>query len=113
MKISVQPDCARSVPSGSAKLSTVRQEVVPTQMTRPPARLRLVDDARRFLRNDAKLRVHRMIFDLILLDRTERAKTDVQRDIAEPYAHVAICCRSSFVKCRPAVGAAALPSSRE
>ena len=52
------------------------------------ARLRLVDDTRRFLRNDAKLRVHRMIFDLILLDRTERAKTDVQRDIAEPYAHV-------------------------
>ena len=29
-----------------------------------------------------------MIFDLILLDRTERAKTDVQRDIAEPYTHV-------------------------
>ena len=36
MKMSVQPDCARSVPSASAKLSTVRQEVVPMQTTRPP-----------------------------------------------------------------------------
>ena len=34
--MSVQPDCARSVPSASAKLSTVRQDVVPMQMTRPP-----------------------------------------------------------------------------
>ena len=36
MKMSVQPDCARSVPSTSAKLSTVRQDVVPMQITRPP-----------------------------------------------------------------------------
>ena len=49
---------------------------------------RLVDHARRFLRDDAKLRVHRVILDLVLLDRAERAKADVQRDIADLHTHV-------------------------
>ena len=36
MKILVHPALSRSVPSSEAQLSMVRQEVVPTQMTRPP-----------------------------------------------------------------------------
>ena len=32
----VQPADSSMVPSSAAKLSTVRQEVVPTQITRPP-----------------------------------------------------------------------------
>ena len=54
-----------------------------------------------------------MIFNLILLDRTERAKTDVQRDIADLHTHVRDLLQELLRKCRPAVGAAALPSSRE
>ena len=36
MKMLVHPADSFSVPSSAAKLSMVRQEVVPTQMTRPP-----------------------------------------------------------------------------
>ena len=36
MKMLVQPALSFSVPSSAAQLSMVRQEVVPTQMTRPP-----------------------------------------------------------------------------
>ena len=39
MKMLVQPADSFNVPSSAAKLSTVRQEVVPTQITRPPFRL--------------------------------------------------------------------------
>ena len=41
MNIPVSPDMARTVPSASDADSSVRQEVVPTQMTRPPAARRL------------------------------------------------------------------------
>ena len=48
----------------------------------------VVDDLRGLLVHDIELGVHDMIGDLVLLDRTERAQTDVQRDERELYALV-------------------------
>ncbi len=46
-----------------------------------------VHDRGGFLRDDAELRVHLVILDLVLLDGAEGAEPDVQRDRADGDAH--------------------------
>ena len=102
------------VPSSSAQLSMVRQEVVPTQITRPPFTfVRLIESAVSCGMVQYSLCIS-CLLDLVLLDRSERAEPDVQRHIARRLTPLAaILSRSSGVKCRPAVGAAAEPLTLE
>ena len=75
--------------------------------------LSLVDQVRRLLRQIVVLGVHLVLGDLVLLDRTEGAKANVQRHRRDVIPFARILSSSSLVKCSPAVGAAAEPSSWE
>ena len=84
----VQPADSSMVPSSAAKLSTVRQEVVPTQITRPPVLPGLVDDPGGLPGDHAVLGVHLMVGDLLLLHRAEGPQPHMERHIAQPDPHL-------------------------
>ena len=62
------------VPSSAAQLSTVRHEVVPTQMTRPPARLVSLIRSAVSLWDDAVFTVHLVALNGVLLHGPEGAE---------------------------------------
>lgn len=86
MKISVQPDCARTVPSSAAMVSSVRVAVVPSRPDLAACGTRIVDDPRGLFVHDIILGVHDVVGDLILLDRAERTQTDMQRHERQFYS---------------------------
>ena len=104
---------ASIVPSGLAKLSTVRQEVVPTQTARPPAA---------FVSLMARAVSSGTMQNSLCMSWFSISSSFTGRKVPSPTCSVtkhsltpmsAMRPSSSFVKCSPAVGAAALPSSRE
>ena len=54
----------------------------------PAVCVRAVYDVRRLLTHHTEFRVHRVILDIVLLDRTECAESDVQRNIGERNAFI-------------------------
>ena len=72
-----------------------------------------VYDVRRLLTHYTEFRVHRVILDIVLLDRTECAESDVQRNIGERNAFIGDALQKLRREVQPAVGAAAEPGSRE
>ena len=87
MKILVHPDFAGSVPSSLAKDSMVRQEVVPTQIIRPPLALVWFTMIRRLLGDGAELRVHIVGFHVVHLHRPEGAQPHMEGHIGQLDAH--------------------------
>lgn len=110
MKISVSPDLAGIVPSSAAADSSVLQLVVPTAITRPPAALvLLIVSAASF----DILKVSVCIWCSSILStftglKVPRPTCNVMLTTLTPFS--LIFSSSSFVKCNPAVGAAAEPS---
>lgn len=100
-------------PSSAAQDSSVRQEVVPTQMHRPPALPGLVDEVAVSWGMVPVLAVHGVVLNGVLLHGPEGARPtwSVTYPIFTPLAR--IFSSSSGVKWSPAVGAAALPSTLE
>ena len=85
----VRPAAGCNMPSSPVKLSSVRQEVVPTEITRPPFACVRLYDVRRLLTHYTEFRVHRVIPSILsLLDRAECAESDVQRNIGERNAFI-------------------------
>ena len=113
MKISVQPLFASTVPSSFAKLSIVRQLVVPTQTTRPPARFVsvIILAVSSGMMQNSECMSWSSISSSLTGRKVPSPTCSVTKHSRTPFA--AIFSSSSLVKCSPAVGAAAEPSSRE
>ena len=66
----------------------MRQLVVPTQMTPPPAVfLRLVDKIGRLLGDHTVFTVHGVVGDLVLLHRAEGPKSHMECNVSYLYTH--------------------------
>ena len=74
------------MPSSAAKLSTVRQEVVPHADDPPSPGLGAVDDIRRLLADLAELRVHLVVLDVLRLHRAEGAQAHMEGDRGKDHA---------------------------
>ena len=100
-------------PSSAAQLSRVRQEVVPTQMTRPPLALVLLmrSAVSRGMTQYSLCISWSVISSSFTGRKVPRPTWRVTYPMPTPLA--AICSSSSGVKWSPAVGAAALPTTLE
>ena len=64
----------------------VRTDVVPTAITRPPARFVPLISIRGVLRQLAPFRVDLVLLRVVLRDRGKRVQADVQGDVGDPDA---------------------------
>ena len=104
---------ASMCPSSAAQDSSVRQEVVPTQMIRPPealVSLRILAVSS-FIMQSSLCMWCSWISSALTGRKVPRPTCRVTNAVFTPFSRIRS--RSSVVKWRPAVGAAAEPSSRE